>query len=100
HASFLAMFLFGPSFKVPRLKRNKPTSVALPAMIFIGALLALAAVFVVAKGGLSEMLVAMRGGRRALFEGYGQYVTAATMAPIIALIWFVYEKKPFRNALF
>jgi hypothetical protein len=99
-ASYLAMFLFGPTFKVPRWPLRRPASVALPAMIFIGGLLALAAVFVIAKGGLSEMLVAMRGGRRALFEGYGQYVTAAQLAPMIALIWFAYEKKPFTNPLF
>lgn len=100
HATYLAMFLFGPSFKVPRIELNRPASIALPAMIFIGGLLGLAAVFVIAKGGISEVLVAMRGGRRALFEGYGQYVTAAQMAPIIALIWFVYEKRPFKNPLF
>lgn len=100
HSAYLAMFLFGPSFKVPRLALRRPASVALPALIFIGGLLALAAVFVIAKGGVSEMLIAMRGGRRALFEGYGQYVTAAQLAPIIALIWFVYEKKPFSNPLF
>lgn len=99
HFTYLAMFLFGPSFKVPRIKLNRPPSVAIPAMIFIGTMLSMAAIFVIAKGGLSEMLVAMRGGRRALFEGYGQYVTAAQMAPMIALIWFVYEKRPFQNPL-
>ena len=99
-AAYLAMFLFGPTFKVPRWSLRRPASVALPAMIFIGGLLGLAAVFVIAKGGFSEMLIAMRGGRRALFAGYGQYVTAAQLAPIIALIWFAYEKKPFTNPLF
>jgi hypothetical protein len=98
--TYLVAFLFGPSFRVPRLTLHRPANVAWPAMVTIIGMLGIAAVFVVAKGGISEVLLAMRGGRRVLFDGYGQYIAAAHMAPIIALIWFAYEKNPFRNPVF
>lgn len=100
HSAFLAMFLFGPTFRVPRLKLYKPTNLAVTAGAFILVAMALASVFVISKGGVSELLVAMRGGRRELFEGYGQYINAAMLAPVIALVWFVYEKRPFTNPFF
>lgn len=100
HAAYLAMFLFGPTFKVPRLRLYRPQRIGLVASAFIVTAMGLASVFVVAKGGVSELLVAMRGGRHVLFEGYGQYVNAALLAPTIALAWYVYEKRPLTNVFF
>ncbi|MCW3848500.1 hypothetical protein OF829_14760 [Sphingomonas sp. LB-2] len=100
HSAYLAMFLFGPTFKVPRFKLYRPHNIAITSGAFILVAMGMASVFVISKGGVSELLVAMRGGRRELFEGYGQYVNAALLAPIIALAWFVYEKRPFTNPFF
>ncbi|MES2444545.1 MAG: hypothetical protein V4574_17095 [Pseudomonadota bacterium] len=99
-AAYLAMFLFGPTFAIPRLRLYRPKRIALTASVFILTAMGLASVFVIAKGGVSELLVAMRGGRRMLFEGYGQYVNAALLAPTIALAWYVYEKRPLTNVFF
>jgi hypothetical protein len=96
---YLAFFLFGPTFRIPRIAFYRPSSVALPAMVFIGALGAMAAYFVLSHGGLSGVILGMREGRRALTEGSGHLVVATTLAPMIAVAWFMYEKRPWTNPL-
>jgi hypothetical protein len=48
-------------------------------------------------GGLSNLLVAMRGGRHQLFQGLGQFLQIADFAVVPALVWFAHERKAFRN---
>jgi hypothetical protein len=99
-AVLLAAFLFGPRFRVPRIRVYKPSRLVPAAIASIGALTLISVAFVVSQGGLTQLLIAMRGGRRELFAESGHFLFAADVASMIALIWFMYEKRPFRNPLF
>jgi len=100
-AVLLLAFLYGPRLKVPRLKvYSGGRTVPVVAMAMIGVLVAISLAFIAAQGGLNELLVAMRGGRRALFSEQGQFLFVAIAAPTIALVWFTYEEKPLRNVFF
>lgn len=97
----LAAFLYGPRLKVPRIKVYRGgRAVPIAALVTIGALLAVALAFVAMQGGFNELLVAMRGGRRNLFQEQGQFLFAAIGAPTVALVWFMYEKRPLTNIFF
>jgi hypothetical protein len=69
--------------------------------ISIVALSLLAAIYVVrASGGLSAHLVLMRSGRQEMFQAIGPLLALMTFAPFMVLIWFAYDKHPFRQPLF
>ena len=99
-ATFLAAFMLGPRLKIPKFTVYRPRGIAIISLAAIGALMAISAYFVISYGGVSALLVAMRGGRNTLFNEQGQFLFAAKAASTIAIIWFVYEPRPFRSPLF
>lgn len=100
YSALLLAFFFGPRIKVPRLRIYRPGRLVPAALLTIGLLTVISVFFIVSQGGVSQLLVAMRGGRRELFAESGQFLFVAEIASTIALIWFMYEKRPFRNPVF
>jgi oligosaccharide repeat unit polymerase len=84
-----------PTIAFQRPRRIRVVSVALVALSLLGAIYVIRS-----SGGLSAHLVLMRSGRQEMFQTVGPLLALMTFAPFMVLIWFAYERHPFRKPLF
>ena len=68
-AVYYFFFLNLPRMKVPQVRFAPPRNIAISSIAGIGICLGIALAFLMSQGGLSAWIVAMRGGRAALFSG-------------------------------
>ena len=93
-------FVVGPTFAFPKATFVWPRRVRQVSLGVVGLSLVVAVYVIGLSGGLSEHIVMMRSGRQAMFQNVGPLVTLTTFAPLMVLIWFAYEERPFRSPLF
>lgn len=99
-AVYYAAFFATRRFRLPRLPLARGRNVPMVSLVVVTiSSLAALALFQM-SGGLSSYLVAMRGGRVALFADIGPVLQVITFSTTVLSIWLVYEKRPFLNPWF
>lgn len=88
-----------PLFRTPNIEFAAPRNPTLVCGVALAVCAVVSFAYLFSMGGVSSYLVAMRGGRTALFAGQGQFRVLAEFAPTIVLVWFVYLKRPFLSPL-
>ncbi|MEM6852263.1 MAG: hypothetical protein AAF527_11065, partial [Pseudomonadota bacterium] len=85
---------------VPKFRFGEPRNLTFICLAGIAVTAAVTAAFIAYFGGLSGLIAAMRGGRRAAFAGLGPIQDVGEFGTVIALVWFVYAKRAFFNPVF
>lgn len=97
---YYAAYFGSRRFQWPRLPLSRGRNVATVSLIVIAVSALTAMALFQMQGGLSRYLVAMRGGRVALFAEIGPVLEVITFSTTALLIWFAYERRPFLNPWF
>lgn len=78
----------------PRVEFREPRNLALYAAFGIAVTTLITLAFIASMGGVTSLVVAMRGGRVALFQGQGQFLVISGFGLILASLWFSHSKRP------
>lgn len=97
---YYAAYFGSRHFRWPKLPVAYGRNVAAVSLTVIAVSTVTAMILFEMSGGLSRYLVAMRGGRVALFANIGPVLDVITFSSTALLIWFAYERRPFVNPWF
>ena len=97
---YYAAFFATRRLPAPRLRLAYGRNVATVSLAVIAVSSLAALVLFQMSGGISSYLVAMRGGRVALFANIGPVLQVITFSTMVLSIWLPYERRPFLNPWF